>query len=223
MAITQQRSDLASREGRALLGNSTIQLFLRNGPDDVAHVAEALKLSGEEVAQITRLVTEKRSKAEAYLVNGERGRGGVTIRLGSHAYWLATSEPVVDVPWRELALERLAPPTLATRERSQRRRSALSTYSLILSGTSRARRNPSWCSAPAGLSTNLRLLRVQAVAAAPSPLKPRDAVESEHGGHSPPSISDYNLHSAHAPSVQRGADQAASLSAGIALDSRDCR
>ena len=104
IAITQQRSDLASREGRALLDNSTIQLFLRNGPDDVAHIAEALKLSGEEVAQITRLVTEKRSHAEAYFVNGERGRGGITIRLGSHAYWLATSDPVVDVPWREAAL-----------------------------------------------------------------------------------------------------------------------
>ncbi|HEX8121237.1 MAG TPA: hypothetical protein VF549_08225 [Solirubrobacteraceae bacterium] len=105
IAITQQRSDLASREGRALLDNSTIQLFLRNGPDDVAHVAEALHLSVEEVSQITHLVTEKHSLAEAYLVNGERGRGGVTIRLGSHAYWLATSDPVVDVPWRELALE----------------------------------------------------------------------------------------------------------------------
>lgn len=105
IAITQQRSDLASREGRALLDNSTIQLFLRNGPDDVAHVAQALHLSAEEVAQITRLVTEKHSHAEAYFVNGERGRGGVTIRLGSHAYWLATSDPVVDVPWRQLALE----------------------------------------------------------------------------------------------------------------------
>lgn len=105
IAITQQRSDLASADGRALLDNSTIQLFLRNGPDDIAHVAEALNLSEEEVAQITRLVTEKQSHAEAYLVNGERGRGGVTIRLGSAAYWLATSDPVVDVPWRALALE----------------------------------------------------------------------------------------------------------------------
>ncbi len=114
IAITQQRSDLATREGRALLDNSTIQLFLRNGPDDVAHVAEALKLSQEEVAQITRLVTEKRSHAEAYLVNGERGRGGITIRLGSHAYWLATSDPVVDVPWRELEDAGAADATNAT-------------------------------------------------------------------------------------------------------------
>ena len=105
IAITQQRSDLASREGRALLDNSTMQLFLRNGADDVAHIADALHLSAEEVAQITHLVTEKGSRAGAYLVNGERGRGGITIRLGSRAYWLATSDPVTDVPWRELALE----------------------------------------------------------------------------------------------------------------------
>jgi hypothetical protein len=108
IAITQQRSDLQSREGRALLDNSTIQLFLRNGADDVAHIAEVLHLSDEEVVRITRLVTEKHSHAEAYLVNGERGRGGITIRLGPGAYWLGTSDPVVDVPWRELALEEAA-------------------------------------------------------------------------------------------------------------------
>jgi hypothetical protein len=105
IAITQQRADLAGPQGRALLDNSTIQLFLRNGADDVAHVAEALHLSGEEVDQISRLVTEKRSHAQAYVINGERGRGTVAIRLGSHVYWLATSDPVVDVPWRELALQ----------------------------------------------------------------------------------------------------------------------
>jgi hypothetical protein len=105
IAITQQRSDLQSREGRALLDNSTIQLFLRNGAEDVAHIAEALHLSEEAVAQITRLVTEKGSHADAYVVNGERGQGGVTIRHGTRAYWLATSEPLTDIPWRELALE----------------------------------------------------------------------------------------------------------------------
>lgn len=104
VAITQQRSDLAGAQGRALLDNSTIQLFLRNGPDDVAHVAAALRLSPEEVEQISRLTTEKGSHAQAYLINGERGRGTITIRLGSHIYWLATSDPVSDVPLRELAL-----------------------------------------------------------------------------------------------------------------------
>jgi hypothetical protein len=105
IAITQQRSDLAGPQGRALLDNSTIQIFLRNGPDDIAHIAQALQLSDEEVAQIGRLTTEKRSHAEAYVINGERGRGAVTIRLGSHLYWLATSDPIADIPLRNLALD----------------------------------------------------------------------------------------------------------------------
>ena len=108
VAITQQRSDLAGPQGRALLDNSTIQLFLRNGPDDVAHIAEALSLSSEEVAQINRLTTEKGSHAQAYLINGERGRGAITIRLGSEIYWLATSDPINDVPERERALREVA-------------------------------------------------------------------------------------------------------------------
>jgi len=105
VAITQQRSDLAGPQGRALLDNSTIQIFLRNGPDDIAHIAQALHLSPEEVDQISRLTTEKGSHAQAYIINGERGRGAVTIRLGSDIYWLATSDPLTDVPTRELALD----------------------------------------------------------------------------------------------------------------------
>jgi len=105
IAITQQRGDLAGPQGRALLDNSTLQLFLRNGPDDVAHVAQALRLGPEEVDQISRLVTEKRSHAQAYVINGQRGKGTVAIRLGSSIYWTATSDPVNDLPWRQLALE----------------------------------------------------------------------------------------------------------------------
>jgi hypothetical protein len=83
-----------------------MQVFLRNGPDDVAHVAEALNLGAGEVEQIGRLTTEKGSHAEAYVVNGERGRGAVTIRVGPHIYSLATSDPLHDVPLRNLALEK---------------------------------------------------------------------------------------------------------------------
>jgi hypothetical protein len=104
IAITQQRSDLAGSQGTALLDNSTIQIFLRNGADDITHVAEALGLTRAETEQIRRLSTEKRSHAQAYVINGERGRGTVTIRHGEHIYWLATSDPVADLPLRELAL-----------------------------------------------------------------------------------------------------------------------
>jgi hypothetical protein len=105
VAITQQRADLAGDHGRALLDNSTIQLFLRQGPDDVAHVADALHLTSEEVAQISQLRTEKGAFAQAYLINGSQGRGTVTIRLGPELYWIATSDPHHDGPRRQAALD----------------------------------------------------------------------------------------------------------------------
>jgi hypothetical protein len=105
VAITQQRADLTGPEGTALLDNATIQIFHRNGPQDLAHLVAAERLSPEEVDQISRLVTEKGVLAQAYVVNGERGRGAVAIRLGAPLYWLATSDPHADVPLRELALE----------------------------------------------------------------------------------------------------------------------
>ena len=105
VAITQQRADLANPQGRALLDNSTIQIILRNGPDDVAHLAGALNLTAQETSQISRLTTEKGSHAQAYVINGERGRGTVTIRLGPRIYWLSTSDPITDIPMRNLALQ----------------------------------------------------------------------------------------------------------------------
>jgi DNA replication protein DnaC len=105
VAVTQQRTDLAGPEGRALLDNATIQLFHRNGAQDLAHLVAAERLAPEEAEQISRLTTEKRAYAQAYVVNGERGRGAVAIRLAAPLYWLATSDPHVDVPLRELALE----------------------------------------------------------------------------------------------------------------------
>ena len=104
VAISQQRADLAGDHGRALLDNSTIQLFLRQGPDDVAHVADALHLTAEEVAQISALRTEKGAFAQAYLINGNRGRGALTIRLSPELYWIATSDTHHDGPRRQAAL-----------------------------------------------------------------------------------------------------------------------
>lgn len=104
VAITQQRADLAGEHGRALLDNSTMQLFLRQGPDDIAHVAQALSLTREEVAMISGLRTEKGAFAQAYLINGRRGRGTVSIRLGPELYWIASSDPHLDGPRRRQAL-----------------------------------------------------------------------------------------------------------------------
>ena len=105
IAISQSREDLAGEEARALLVNSSMQLLLRQGSDDLEGITDALRLGGEEVAQIEQLVTEKRAFAQAYLINGERGRGTLSIRLGSHVYWLCTSDPHGDLPVRERALQ----------------------------------------------------------------------------------------------------------------------
>ena len=104
MCVTQQRSDLAGPWGKALLDNSTLQLFLRQSPDELAYLRDALKLTDAEIAQIAHLKTDKRRAAQAYLINGTPGRGTVSVRLGPRAYCICTSDSIADVPEREAAL-----------------------------------------------------------------------------------------------------------------------
>ena len=104
VCVTQQRSDLAGPWGKALLDNSTMQLFLRQSPGELAYLRDALKLTDAEVAQIAHLKTDKRRAAQAFLINGTRGRGTVSVRLGPRAYWICTSDPIADVPEREASL-----------------------------------------------------------------------------------------------------------------------
>jgi hypothetical protein len=105
VAISQQLSDFAGPYGKALLRNSTMQLFLRQSPDELAYVHDALRLSDAEVAAIARLKTVKRSYSQAFWINGTRGRGTIALRVGPAEYWLATSDPVGDAPLRAQALE----------------------------------------------------------------------------------------------------------------------
>ena len=77
VCMTRQRSDLAGPWGKALLDNSTMQLFLRQSPEELAYLRDALKLTDAEVAQIVHLKTDKRRAAQAYLINGTRERHGV--------------------------------------------------------------------------------------------------------------------------------------------------
>ncbi|MEN3284328.1 MAG: conjugal transfer ATP-binding protein TraC [Solirubrobacteraceae bacterium] len=104
VAITQQLSDFANEYGRALLRNSSMQLFLRQAPDELRYVQDALRLSEEEIVAIARLRTAKGEYSRAYWINGTRGRATVTLRVGATEYWLATSDPVGDVPRREQAI-----------------------------------------------------------------------------------------------------------------------
>lgn len=105
IAISQQLSDFAGPYGKALLRNSTQQLFLRQSPDELAYIQEAVRLSDAEVAAISRLKTVKRSYSQAYWINGTRGRGTIALRVGPTEYGLATSDPVGDLPRRTQVLE----------------------------------------------------------------------------------------------------------------------
>ena len=105
VAISQQLSDFAGPYGKALLRNSTQQLFLRQSPDELAYIKDAARLSDAEVRAIARLKTVKRSYSQAYWINGTRGRGTIALRVGPTEYGLATSDPVNDLPRRTQALE----------------------------------------------------------------------------------------------------------------------
>jgi hypothetical protein len=105
IAISQQLSDFAGPYGRALLRNSTQQLFLRQSPDELAYIKEAVRLSDAEVAAIARLKTVKRAYSQAYWINGTRGRGTIALRVGPTEYGLATSDPVGDLPRRTHVLD----------------------------------------------------------------------------------------------------------------------
>lgn len=104
IAISQQLSDFSGEWGRALIRNSTMQLFLRQAPDELAYVQDALRLSPAEVQAIGRLKTVKRAYSQAYWVNGTRGRGTIALRVGPTEYWTATSDPLADAPRRAAAL-----------------------------------------------------------------------------------------------------------------------
>jgi hypothetical protein len=105
VAISQQLSDFAGEYGKALIRNSTMQLFLRQAPEELAYVQDALQLSEQEVRAIARLKTVKRSFSQAYWINGTRGRGTIALRVAPIEYWLATSDPVGDAPLRAQAIE----------------------------------------------------------------------------------------------------------------------
>ncbi len=61
-------------------------------------------LTPEQVAAIASLRTVKREYATAFLTNGVRGSGTVSIRVSDLEYWIATSDPVRDEPLRRRAL-----------------------------------------------------------------------------------------------------------------------
>lgn len=104
IGISQQLSDFENEHGRALLQNAAMRLLLHQDARELSYMREALQLTGEQVAAIAGLQTAKRQYATAFLMNGTRGSGTISIRLGPEEYWLASSDPVADEPLRERAL-----------------------------------------------------------------------------------------------------------------------
>jgi TraG P-loop domain len=101
---TQQLSDFDNEHGLGLLRNSTIQVFLSQHRDELGFMRRAIDLSEEEVELIARLKTVKGAYSQALWVNGTRGRGQVSVRLGPTEMWAFTSDPVRDIPLRDQAL-----------------------------------------------------------------------------------------------------------------------
>jgi energy-coupling factor transporter ATP-binding protein EcfA2 len=104
IVATQQLSDFDNEHGLALLRNSTIQIFLTQHREELAFVQRALGLSDAEVELIARLKTVKGAYSQALWVNGTRGRGQVSIRLGPTELWAFTSDQVSDAPMRDVKL-----------------------------------------------------------------------------------------------------------------------
>ncbi len=104
IAISQQLKDFDNPHGRALLDNAAMKLCLRQERRQLEFVAAELGLSDEEIDAIAALSTVKRESSTAYLVNGSRGRGTVTLRPGDLEYWIATHDPDRDEPLRRQAI-----------------------------------------------------------------------------------------------------------------------
>ncbi len=106
LAITQHLADLDNEFGRPLLRSATMKLFFQQSVDELRYLQDTLGLSDNEVRLISRLKTAKGAYSRAYWINGPRGRGEVSLRVGGVEYWMATSEPGRDVPLRTAALAR---------------------------------------------------------------------------------------------------------------------
>ena len=101
VALSQHLSDFDTEYGRALLRNATMQMLLAQHPDDLAFLRAALGLSEQKLAVISRLKTVKGSYSQIYWINGTRGEGVVSLRIGPIEYWSYTSDPIRDVPLRD--------------------------------------------------------------------------------------------------------------------------
>jgi adenylylsulfate kinase-like enzyme len=93
IVMSQQLSDFNTEYGKALVRNSAQQLLLTQNPQEIPFIAETVELSEREAAELGRLKTVKGRQAEMLWLNGSRGHGKVTLRVGPTEYWAFTSDP----------------------------------------------------------------------------------------------------------------------------------
>lgn len=106
IAVTQQLDDLAASEyGKALLRQSSMQMFFHQQGDDLEVLRDACRLSPREVNLISRLKMVRGRYSQAYWANGTRGRTVIECRHAPRVYWLATSDPIRDTPRRTRAVQ----------------------------------------------------------------------------------------------------------------------
>jgi hypothetical protein len=105
IAISQQLSDFDCEYGKALLANAAMRLFLRQEAVELAYVKGALKLTDEAIDAISSLKTLKGEYSLAYLMNGARGEGTLQLGVGPLERWIAGSDPDIEQPVRQLALD----------------------------------------------------------------------------------------------------------------------
>jgi hypothetical protein len=82
-----------------------MKVFFQQSAQELHYLKDTLDLTTGEIATIKNLGTAPGRFARAYLINGPRGRGEVTLRLGRLQYWAATSNPD-DQPARTAAIDR---------------------------------------------------------------------------------------------------------------------
>ena len=73
--------------------NSAQQLLLAQNPQEIPFIAETVELSEREANELGRLKTVKGRHAQMLWLNGARGHGKVTLRVGPSEYWAFTSDP----------------------------------------------------------------------------------------------------------------------------------
>jgi hypothetical protein len=105
-AVSQHLQDYDTPHGRAFLRSATMRVFFQQSEDELRFVQESVGLADNAVKLIKRLRTAKGRYARAYLMNGPRGEGEVSVLFGRMMYWLTTSEPTRDVPLRNSVLAR---------------------------------------------------------------------------------------------------------------------